>query len=140
MWLEGGLAIIISAQVLEQLVHGGSESLVLRVSVELLAQELELVNDAVGVVLVAVAEEEVAVVVQAVPLLGRLVLENVALLLKALAEELIGILEEALELWVAIGIGVDLVDGVDEVVERGAIGKAFQESLEVCQRGPTCFK
>lgn len=67
--------------------------------------------------------------VKLVPLLIRLVLENVALLLEAAADECIEFPEEALEFRVLVGVSVDLVDGIEEVVERGVVGETLQKGL-----------
>lgn len=67
--------------------------------------------------------------VKLVPLLIRLVLENVALLLEATADECIEFSEEALEFRVLVGVSVDLVDGIEEVVERSVVGESLQKGL-----------
>lgn len=67
--------------------------------------------------------------VKLVPLLIRLVLENVALLLEAAADECIEFSEEALEFRILVGVSVDLVDGIEEVVERGVVGESLQKGL-----------
>jgi hypothetical protein len=72
--LEDGLAVLVLTKVKEELVDRLGKLLVLRVSVKLLANELELVGDAVGVATVAAAEETVAVVVDLVPFLVAAVL------------------------------------------------------------------
>jgi hypothetical protein len=115
--LEGRLAVLIVAKVVEELVHRLGEGFVLRVLVELLANELELVDDSVGVIPVAVTEQELAVVVKLVPLGVGVILEDVALLLQAAANELVHVGEPALQLGILLSIAVDLVDGVGEVIE-----------------------
>lgn len=61
-------------------------------------------------VAVAIAEQEVAVVVELVPLVVGSILENVSLLFQATADETIKISEPILEFWIVIGVTVDLVD------------------------------
>lgn len=51
--------------------------------------------------------------VELVPLLVGLVLEDIALLLQAFADEGVELAEEALELWVVVGVAVDLVDRLE---------------------------
>ena len=79
--LECGLAIVVGTEIVEELLHRIGKSLVLWVLVELVTKEFELVHDAVGVVPVALAEQEVSLVVESVPLLCGFILENIALLL-----------------------------------------------------------
>ena len=75
MWLESWLAVFVIAKVMEQLLHGIAESLVLWVSIKLVADELDFVKDAVGVTAVFVAEEIVALVVKRVPTEGQSILQ-----------------------------------------------------------------
>ena len=81
MQLERGFAILVGAEILEQLLDSQAEGLVLWILVELITKELEFVQNAVGVVAIAIAEEELSLVVQTIPLVCRFVLENVSLLL-----------------------------------------------------------
>ena len=127
--LELGLAVGVVSEVVEELVHRLGESLVLRVVVKLLGEELNLVSDLVGVVPVAVAEQELALVVELVPLGVGVILDDVTLLLQAAADEPVHVGEPALELGVLLGIAVDLVDRVGEVVERGGVGETLEKSL-----------
>ena len=136
MGLECRRAVLILAQVEEQLLGSTSESLVLRVLVELVGEELGLVEDAIGMISVPLAEEESTLVVDLVPFVVGLILQNVTLLLKALADVLVEALEPVLEFRVLVGIAVNLVECIEEVIEAGRVGEAFDESLEFCQR---CF-
>lgn len=133
MGLEGGLAVLIVAKIKEELVDRLSELPVLLVGIELLADELELVRNAVGVAAVTTAQELVTLVVDLVPLLGGTILQDVTLLLQALADVLVEVPEPALELGILIGILVDLVDRIDKVVGGGAVGEALEECLDVGQ-------
>lgn len=117
MGLENSLTVLILTEVKEELVHRLSELLVLRVSVELLANVLELVGDAVSVSAVAAAKEAVAIIIDLVPLLIAAVFEDEALLLESLADELVDASEPVPELWILVGVLVDLVDGLDEVIK-----------------------
>jgi hypothetical protein len=132
--LECGLSIVISAEIVEQLLHGVGQSLVLWILVKLIAHELELVHNTVGVVSVSIAEEEVSLIVEGVPLVGGLVLEDIALLLEASSDVLVHRFEPVLELGVLLGITVQLVYGVEEIVGRGRVGKTLDKGLEFCQR------
>lgn len=131
--LELSLAVLVVAEIEEELVHGLAETLVERVLVELVNVELELVKNAVSVVAVAVAEEKVALVVELVPLISGSVLEDKALLLQATTDVGVDLLEPVLELWVAVGVAVDLVDRVEHVVEGGAVGETFDDGLQINQ-------
>jgi len=51
------------------------------------------------------------------------------LLLEAAADECIEFSEEALEFRVLVGVSVDLVDGIEEVIERGVVGESLQKGL-----------
>lgn len=134
MGLEGRCASLILAKIQEKLVQGVGESLVLRVSIELLAQELELVDDAISVRPVTLTEEEVALVVNLVPLICGSILHDEALLLQAPTNVSIQALEPVLQLRVLVRILVNGVDRIEEVVQRGAVREALDEGLEVCQR------
>lgn len=79
MFLELGLAILVVAELLEQALGGETELLVLRILIKLLAEELDLVKNAVGVIAIAVTEQEAALVIELIPLLGAGRLKNVAL-------------------------------------------------------------
>lgn len=130
MRLEDGLSVIIVAKVSEQLLAGLTEGLVLRIAVKLLGKELDLVDDTVGVTAVLVAEQESAVVVELVPLLGGLVLEDEPLLEEAASDVVVHALEPVLKLTVVISVTVNLGDGVPKVRSRGTVGKALNQSSE----------
>lgn len=137
MGLEFWLAVTVVAEIVEEPVHGLGKRLVVRVLVELLTEELELLNDTIGVIPVALAQEEVALVVKLVVLLGGLVLEDEALLLQALANVGVEVLEETSELGVFVGVTVDLVDRVEEIIHGSAVGEALKHDLHIGQRKPT---
>lgn len=83
---------------------------------------------------VTLAQEEVALVVKRVPLVVGLILENKALLTQALANEAVGILEKVAQFGILVGVAIDLVEGIEEVVGAGGVGETFDECLEFCQR------
>ena len=126
MRLEGGLAILVIAKVVEQFLHGLSEAVVLCVGIKLLAKKLEFVKNAVGVIAVALLEKKIAFVGQLVPFFSGTVLHNEARLLQAFADVGVDGLEPILELGVLISITVDGVDGVNQVIGRCGIGKALE--------------
>jgi hypothetical protein len=131
--LEDSLTVLIVTEVVEELIDGLGELLVLWVSVELLADELEFVSDTVSVATVAAAEEVVAVIVDLVPLLVAAVFENEALLLESLANEVVDAREPVTELWVLVGVLVNLVDGFNEIIEGGVVSKTLEKCLDVGQ-------
>ena len=133
MRLEGDLAVCIVAEIEEEFLDSVAESLVLWVRIELLAQEVKLVQNAVGVISVAVAEEELSLIVQAVPLLGGGVLEDVALLLETSSCVLVKIFEPVLKLRVLVGISVDVIEGLEEIVGARRVRKTLDECLEISQ-------
>lgn len=51
------------------------------------------------------------------------------MLLEAAADKCIEFSEEALEFRVLVGVSVDLVDGIEEVIERGVVGESLQKGL-----------
>jgi hypothetical protein len=87
--------------------------------VELIAKELELIQDAIRMVAVSFAEEEMSSVIQSIPLIGRLILEDISLLLQAAAHVLVNRLEPLLELWVSVSISIDVVDGLEKIIGAG---------------------
>lgn len=133
MWLKRGLALLVLTKIKEQFAHGLAKLLVLSILVELVANELELIGDAVGVATVLLAQKVIALVVKLVPFLVGSVLHDVSLLLKTLPNVSVHLLEPVLELWVLVSIAIDGVDGVEEVVERSAICEALNQRLERCQ-------
>ena len=98
---------------------GYGESLVLWVLVELITKELELVQNAVSMVAVAFSEQKMSSVIQSIPLVGRLVLEDISLVLQAAAHVLVNRLEPLLELWVSVSISIDVVDGLEKIIGAG---------------------
>lgn len=109
------------------------------VLVELISKELDFVDDTVGMVSVSFTEEELSLVVQLMPLLVGLILEDVSLLFQTFTDVLVNRLEPVPQFWVAVGIGVDVLDAVEEIFAACAIGKAFDQSLDFCQRLLICF-
>lgn len=140
VWLELRLAIFVLAQIREELVHGLCELLVERIIVKLVAEELDLIEKSVAVVLVAITEEEVALVVQFVPLFSGLIFHDETLLLQALANVGVEVFKEPSELWVLVGITVDGIDSVKQVIHGGVVGETFEDNLQVCQRWTTRVK
>jgi hypothetical protein len=61
---------------MEQMLYGVTESLVLWISIKLVADELDFVKDAVGVSTVFVAEKKVALIIKLVPTEGQSSLQN----------------------------------------------------------------
>jgi hypothetical protein len=68
----------------------------------------------------------VTLIVDAVPLRVGLVLKDVTLLLEDSADVGINALEPVLELRVAVGIRVDLVNGINQIVGGRAIGETLK--------------
>ena len=83
VFLELDIATLIATQVSEQFLHGVTERLVLAILVELVTKELDLVENAIGVVLVAVTQQESAMVNQLIILAVPGILQDVALLLQS---------------------------------------------------------
>ena len=133
MWLEGRLAVLIVSKILEELVEGLGEALVLWVLIELISQELDLIHNAISVVAVTITEKEVATIVQIIPLVRGTILHDVSLLLQDLADVRVQVTEELLQLGILVGILVNGVERIEKVVGRGAVGKSFNERLERCQ-------
>lgn len=133
--LEGWLALLVVSEIGEQLLDRSRERRVVRIGVELFADELELIQNTVGVVAVAIAKQEVALVVQTVGLLVGLFLHDVALLLQCFSDVAVEVLEEVLQFGVLFGITVDLVDRVEQVIRGGAVGETLEQDLQVHQYG-----
>jgi hypothetical protein len=131
--LEGRIAFLIISQIQKQLLNCVAESLVLSIFIELGAKELDLIENAVGVGSVLLAEKMIALVVKGVPLLVSSILEDEALLLETLANIGIDLLKPALQLRVLVSIAVDLVEGVEKVVGAGSVGETFDQGLKVRQ-------
>jgi hypothetical protein len=129
MWLECWLAILVIAKVSEQLVDRFSEALVLSIGIKLIGQKLDLVDNAVCMVAIAISKKEISAVIELVPFISGTIFHNVTLLLKALPHVGIDLLEPGFQLGVFISIAVNVVDSVEEVIGRSAIGKSLNECL-----------
>jgi len=113
VFLECRPAVFVVSKVIEQLLHGPTEALIVRVCCELITQESEFIGNTIGVITVAVAKQEVTVIVQAVVLLSRLMAHDIALLFETGADVVVDGTEPILELRVIISIAVDIVDGIE---------------------------
>ena len=126
--------------------HSIAESLILWVSIKLVANEFDFVKNAVGVATIFVAEEIVAMVIKCVPtkgqsmityfkydipLIGRSILHNIALLLEALANVCVNLLEPVFQLRILVSIAINLVDGIEEGIEGSGIGETLDDCLEI---------
>lgn len=131
MLLEGWLAVLIVAKIVEQLLERLSEPVVVGIDSELITHEPELVHDAVGVVAVAVAEQIVSLLVELVVLASGVGLHNVTLFLETAADVAVDRAEPVLEFGVIIGIAVDVVDSTHQVVSTSVVGETLDENLEV---------
>jgi hypothetical protein len=98
--------------------------------VKLLPKEFEFIGNTVSVTAITMSKQVMAVVVDLVPLFVGGIIHNEALLFQTLPNVAIKLLEPILQFRVAISIPVQLIDRVDEIVERGAIRKSLQQSLE----------
>jgi hypothetical protein len=134
MRLEGRVALLVVAQLLEELLDRLSESLVLRIFIELLSEKLDLVQDTIGMGSVFISKQIVALIVESIPLIGCSILHDVALLLKSFADVCVKLLEPSLEFRVLVGIAVNLVEGIEEIVGAGSVCEAFNKRLKVGQR------
>lgn len=103
----------------------------MRVLFKLVGQELNFVDDLVGVAAVALASQVTALLVQLVPLAGSLILHNEALLPQAPANVSVDVLEPAAQLGILVRITVNVVQRLEKVSQRSVVGKAFNESAEV---------
>jgi hypothetical protein len=64
-----------------------------------------------------------------VPLVGRSIIHDVTGLLETLADVGVDAFEPILELAIIVGITVNLVDGIEEVIKRGRVGETLNECL-----------
>ncbi len=134
MRLERWLTILIITEIVQKLLYGVTKAFILRILIELETEKFEFVKDAVGVVSIAITEQELAFLLELVEFFGGVVLQNVPLLLETLAYISVDLAEPAFELWVTIGISVDVIERLEEVVGRGVIREAFNQSLQLGQR------
>lgn len=134
MRLEDGLTVLVVAELGEEFLHGSSELLVHWILVELESEELDLIEHTVGVIAIALAQEEMTVVVELVPFLSGIVLHDEALFFQAFTDVAIDGFEPILKFRVFVGITVDGIDSIHHVVSRSVVGKALEESLDLCQQ------
>ena len=102
------LAIFRDTNVLEQLFDGFRKGTVLHILVKLIGQEFDLVEDAVHMALVALTQEETALLVQIVPLDLGLFAGDEALLLQRLSEISVHLLEPSPEHSILIRVMIDV--------------------------------
>jgi len=129
--LECWLTVIVGAQGLEELLNGSTKLLRLWVLSKLLRKESDLVNDVISVFSVSVPEEEAALIDETVVFVGRVWLKDVSLLFQDTADVSVDTLEVVLELWITIGIGIKVIEGIEEIVHRGIVGESLNEGLEI---------
>lgn len=132
--LEDGLAVLVVAEIIEQLLAGLGKGVVLRVLVELVDEELDLVKNSVGVASVLVAEQVPAMVIEVIPLSGGGIVQNVALLKQAASDEGVRRLEPVLKLPIVISILVDLADRVPEILSGGSVSETLNQNAKVLLR------
>jgi len=129
--LEGWLSLLVGAQGLEKLLNGRTELLRLWVLGKLLREEFGLVDNMISVLSVSVPEEETSLVDKAVVLVGGVWLKDVSLLSQDTADVPVDALEVVLELWIAVGIGVEIVEGIEKIVHGSVVGESLNEDLEI---------
>lgn len=78
-----------------------------------MGKERQLVDHTVCVITVAVAEEEVATVIDLIPFVGGGILHDKALLLEAFTNIVVHVTEPLLQFRVTIGISVHVVNRID---------------------------
>lgn len=83
MFLECQLPVRVVSEVVEEFLQGVPKCPILGVLIELFAEEFEFADNPVGVVTVALAEQEVPFVIELAPLLGGRIFKDEALLTEA---------------------------------------------------------
>jgi len=131
MFLEGWLSILVGAQGLEELLNGSAELLRFWVLGKLLREESGLVDNMISMLSVSVPEEETSLVDKTVVLVGGVWLKDVSLLSQDTADVSVNALEVVLELWIAVGIGIEIVEGIEKIVHGGVVGESLNEDLEI---------
>jgi len=129
VFLERRPAVFVVSKVIEQLLHGSPEALVVWVCCKLITQESEFIGDTICVVTVAVAKQEIAVIIQAIVLLGRLMAHDITLLFETGTDVVVDGPEPILELRVIISITVDIVDGIEQVLSTSVIRETLKNNL-----------
>jgi len=129
--LECWLTFIVGTQGLEELLNGSTELLRLWVLSKLLREESDLVNDVISVFSVSVPEEEAALVDETIVLVGGVWLKDVSLLSQDTADVSVDALEVVLELWITVGIGIKVIESIEEIVHGGIVGESLNEDLEI---------
>src|SRR5690606_19454881 len=76
-------------------------------------------------------EEESSLVDKTVVLVGGVWLKDVSLLLQDTADVVVDALEVVLELWITIGIGIEIVKSIKEIIQAGVVGESLNENFEV---------
>lgn len=129
VFLECRLAVFVVSKVIEQLLNGLAEALIVLVCRKLFAQELEFISNTIGVITVAVAKQEIAVIVQAIVLLSRLMAHDITLFFETGADVVVDGTEPILELRVIISITVDIVDRIEQVLSASVVRETLKNNL-----------
>jgi hypothetical protein len=119
---------------LEQSLNGSPELSVQGIFVKLVGKELHLIQNAICVGAVLSAQKLVAAIIQRVEVVLRNRLHDVALLAQAPTNVAVDGPEPVAQLFIPVGITVDLVESLKEIIRARAIGEALQQSLELVQR------
>jgi len=129
VFLECRPAVFVVSKVIEQLLNGLTEALIVLVCCKLFTQELEFIGNTIGVITVAVAKQEISVIVQAIVLLSRLMAQDITLLFETGADVIVDGTEPILELRVIISITVDIVDGIEQVLSASVVRETLKNNL-----------
>jgi hypothetical protein len=132
--LEGEVALLVEEQVLGEPLDVVTETLVERVIGEGGEPELDLVGQSLLVSPVLLGEEVLSGLSELLALLLAVILEDVAGLEQASSDKLVEVGEPVSEVRVVLGVGVDLVESLDDVVHGLSVGESLEESSELESR------
>lgn len=131
MFLELDVAVLILTQVEEQFLDLVAESDVVGILGHVIEESVDFINDTIGVLLVAVIEEVLALLVDAVPFLGGFIFEDVSVFAETFANVSIETFPPVGEFGIIVGICDEVIDGIEDIVHGCAVSKVLEERLEL---------
>lgn len=131
MLLELDVAVLVLSQIEEQFLNFIAKSNGIRVIGHEVEPPLNFVDESIRVFLVSILEEITTLVLESVPFIRCLVLEDVPSLAKTLADVSIDSLGPIVELGITVCVVDEIGCGIEDIVHGGTVGKDLEESPEL---------
>jgi hypothetical protein len=107
----------------------------LGIFIKLIAEEFDLVEDAISVNLILFSEKISAMIVESIKIIIRPWLNNITLFTKAATNIVVNVSKPLSKFLIVVSVTINLIQGVEEILRAGSISKSFEDSLKVRQCG-----